>query len=86
MERRKFIRTTGLVTAGVGLSGNLAWSGNSCRQIKTNYPAGRDSTFSITFLQIRMEGEGEQQAKTILNGWPTGDSILCAFRWLIRTT
>ena len=37
MERRNFIKTTGLVTAGVGLAGNLAYS-NSLKQVQNKLP------------------------------------------------
>ena len=37
MERRNFIKTTGLVTAGVGLAGNFAYS-NSLQAIQNKLP------------------------------------------------
>ena len=37
MERRNFIKTTGLVTAGVGLAGNLAYS-NASKAVANKLP------------------------------------------------
>lgn len=70
MQRRKFIKTSGLVTAGLGLSGNLAVS-NSLKPIKNKLPQWKGFNLLDYFAPLGAGGRGTTTEENFkwMAGW-----------------
>lgn len=80
-SRREFIKSTGIITVGVGLTGPAALASGS-KSVKNKLPRWKGFNLLDSSHPIRQKHEREQ-LKTISSGWPTGVLILYGFQWLI---